>query len=230
MLFEEAFHVEITNKSGGTWRVYMFQAPSIDEGKVYLYTQKPGEDILTLNKSLQTLVENESCSAPVTDGSTSINFRDAEAGGEPCEDLEFYEEEIVGEQHNISFKNTKSTQLGDATAEEIVTRFDEEGRSDELENALSTILGVSVSDPTAQDVQDAWSDVAFTGDRVTGKYEIVVDTEHSTTTESNFYSTDSGEPSSRTIVFSADTKMVYRSGDASLTTDGVEVKWSVADS
>lgn len=223
MLFHEAFHVEVTTPNGDTWRVYMFQGlDAEDRKKMYVYTQEPGEEIRTIEKSLDVLLD-ESCEASFEDGSAGVDIRAGTAGGESCQDLAFYEEAVVGTEYNISYRNAATDGLSDSSAQEIVDAFDEAGRISDLEDALETLLGINLDSVDSSDVVDAWEDAGLAGDRGTGTYDIVVDTPAE---EMNFSDTSGPDPTRRVIVFSATIDTTYRTGGTSLLSTEVEIRWN----
>lgn len=230
LLFHEAFHVEVTTEGGDTWRTFMFQAPAIDGGRVYVYTEGPDEEIRTFDGTLETLA-GESCAAPVEDGLAEIDFSTAEAGGEPCEELTFYQDEVVGGNHTISIRNARTDGLTDAELESLADAIEENDSEmyDELESTLESLLdladlGGTVSDGLKEVVEDA----GFTGgDRGTGTYDVVVDVPAE---EANFSDSGGPDPTRRVIVFSADVDMTYRTGGAHLHSTEVEIRWNGAHS
>lgn len=230
LLFHEAFHVEITNESGDTWRTYIYQAPSIEDNTVYLYTEGPGEDIRTVNKTLSTLT-NESCTAP-TDGNTAtIDFSTAEVGDEPCDELTHYLDDIVGANHTIAYRNARTNGLNDSEIESLVgvIKNNNSDMYDALESTLDEVLNwFGLGDDVADGLKEVRDDANFTGgDRGTGTYTILVNTQAE---EENFDDTNGDDPTRRVIVFSADVGMTYRTGGAALDTTEVEVRWDGPDS
>lgn len=230
LLFHEAFHVEITNESGHTWRTYMYQAPSIEDNTVYLYTEGPGEDIRTVNKTLSTLT-TESCTAPTENNTANIDFSTAEVGGEPCDELTYYSQEIVGENHTISYRNARTNGLNNSEIDSLAGEINNSNSDmyDALENSLAeSLLGFVLGDDVADGLKDVRDDADFTGgDRGTGTYAILVNTQAE---EENFDEMGGDDPTRRVVVFSADVGMTYRTGGAALDTTEVEVRWDGADS
>lgn len=230
VLFHETFHVEVETTNGDIWRVYLFQAPDIgDPDKLYAYTQEPGEDILTIEETLSSLVGN-SCAADIQGGTATIDIRNGMAGGEPCSDLSYYEDEIVGTEHNISYRNARTDgQISTAAAQEIVNNYDSSGRLSDLDDGVDTLLSLLGLGGLFSDLEDdivgIWDDVGFAGDRASGTYDVVVDTRGE---RQNFNDIGSPDPTARTVIYSADLETVHRSGGASLTTD-IEVRWSEAE-
>lgn len=231
LLFHESFHVEVvTTGNGETWRVYLFQGlDASGEKKLYVYTQAPGEDLLTTEMTLEALLD-DSCEAGFTGGSAVVDLRNGKVEGESCLELSFYADEVVGDSHSISYRNAATDGLSEDSAQEIVDAFDDESRLDELETALESLLGISLTGVVADDVVDAWDEAGIVGDRGTGTYDVVVNTRVDTQAESqNFYEVNGHEPTHRTIVYSATVTMAYRSGNALLETREVEIRWSEAE-
>lgn len=225
LLFNEGFHVEVTTDAGDTWRVYIFQGIDEDGDKnVYVYTQQPGETILTTEQTLNALLDG-SCEAAFDGGAATIDIRDAEIGGQPCEELEFYDDQIVGTDHNISYRNAETAGIDQESAQAIVDAYDDDGRTDELDDGIQTVLtsfGLSLGDNTTEDIQSIWDTTGVAGERATGTYDVVVDTPAE---PDNFDDPGVGDPSDRTIVFSADVSTTYRTGGVTLNTTEVEVQW-----
>lgn len=230
LLFHEAFHVEITNATGATWRTYMYQAPSIEDNTIYLYTDGPGDDVRTVNKSLSTLAD-ESCSAPITGGTAEIDFSTGEVGGEPCDELTHYRDDIVGENHTISYRNARTEGLNDSELESLadVISNNNPDMYDALESTLADVLvWFGIGNDVAEGLKDVRDNAAFTGgDRGTGTYDVLVNTQAE---EGNFDEMNGDDPTRRVIVFSADVSMTYHSGGAILETTEVEVRWDGPDS
>lgn len=225
VLFNEAFHVEVTTESGDTWRVYIFQGVDDDGNKkAYVYTQQPGEEILTTEKTLDALLD-DSCGTTFDGGAATIDVRNAEIGGESCEELEFYDDQIVGTEHNVSYRNAETDGIDAGSAQAVVDAYDADGRTDELENGTETILdtlGLGLAGDTSDDIQNIWDETGIAGERATGTYDVVVDRPAE---PDNFDGPDGDDPTDRTIVFSADVTTTYRTGGATLNTTEVEVEW-----
>lgn len=225
LLFNEAFHVEVTTASGDTWRMYIFQGVDADgTTEAYVYTQQPGEDILTTEKTLDALLD-DSCETTFDDGAATIDLRNAEVGGEACGELQFYGDQIVGTEHNVSYRNAETDGIDESSADAIVDAYDDENRTEELENGTDTILDllpIGLTGDTSDEIQGIWDETGIAGERATGTYDVVVDTPAE---PDNFDDAGDGDPSDRTIVFSADVSTTYRTGGATLNTTEVEVQW-----
>ena len=109
---DDAFNVLIENETGSQWRIYFFRGLS---GDGYLMTEGPnGFNVtftLTLSdSSIASLDSNAYCRSSDTD--VSIDIINATFGGERCPQLGFYIDDVVGTSHNISYRNTKTTEPG----------------------------------------------------------------------------------------------------------------------
>mgnify|MGYP006275448853 FL=1 len=230
VLFHETFHVEIETVDDEVWRVYMFQAPDIgDEDKLYVYTEEPGEDILTIDQTVSSLIGN-SCAGDVEGGTATVDIRNGTVGGSPCSDLSYYEDQIVGTEHEISYRNARTDgQISTAAAQEIVDNYDDSGRLSELDDGVDELLNLltlGAFSNLEDDIIDIWADVGLAGDRADGTYEVVVDSRGE---RDNFNNVGDSGPTAQTVVYSADIVTTQRSGSVSLTTE-TEVRWSEAES
>lgn len=228
LLFHEAFHIEITNSSNGeTWRVYIFQSLDADGRNVHLYTQEPGEEILTIEETVDSLLD-ESCQASFSGDFAEVDIRNGEVGGEPCDDLAFYEEDVVDNEHQISYQNARTEGLSQSAAESLVEDLDDEGLLGELEDVLDLLGLLNIFGSIADDVQELWDDVGLSGDRATGTYDLVVDSGEVDETDFHDFGADDG-PRQRTIVYSGQLEMQYRADGASLNATSVDVRWTGAE-
>lgn len=103
-----AFYVSIEN-STGEWKVYVFRDSS---SNVYLYTVGPGEGNLTtqFDEIDGGLLDAEGiCVENSTDESVTLDFREPWFGELDCATLEFYNERTLGTDHNIRYRNARTS-------------------------------------------------------------------------------------------------------------------------
>lgn len=226
ILFYETFHVEITNTTDPdeTWRLYFFQ----DGANAYVYVEEPDDDdIRVINQAVDWLTD-EACGTELEDGTVDIDIRNAEVGGEHCEDLTFYADEVVGNDHEIAHRNADTPGFSQSAADELVDVIEQEDSElyEELEDLLDSLLGLLTGDLTGDDIIELIDEYEFTGgERGTGAYDIVVDTSGE---RENFYDVNQGEPSAQTVVYSADVTLVYERGNVKTTSEAT-VRWEEAE-
>lgn len=272
VLFHETFHVEVTDHDNDEiWRVYFFQISSPPDNvsvspdkDLYMYSETVSEDepdgLLTqfnhTREGIRSLL-NLSCGTELTDEKyAEIDIRN----GEPCEEeLGYYEDEIVGNEHDIAFRNAETEGLSDPGAlldnihgqdedmfEEIVDELVDDPQSlcSELLGPLTCTIVGGVSDlldlllgelgvsALIDELVDIIDDLPLTGgDRATGTYDIVVDTEVDADEDHDFhpYGDHDDDPTRRHIVFSGQASMEYRTSDATFNSTDFEVRWSGAE-
>lgn len=99
-LLDAAFHVKISN---GTeeWRIIVYQGVS---GNINVLTES-GERSDIIDRTLDT-VTAEKCS--VDADRAEIDLTAGTIAGEQCAELEFYKSEVVGDEHDIEFRNART--------------------------------------------------------------------------------------------------------------------------
>lgn len=106
---DNAFHVSVETPSG-TWKVYLFRDGTA--GEVYLYVVDPGDDLGALS-GISSLVSN-SCVAGATGSSATVDFREPQFGTDAtdCPELGFYNTSVVGTDHDIHYRNARTSATG----------------------------------------------------------------------------------------------------------------------
>lgn len=99
-LLDAAFHVKISNDTD-EWRVFVFQKAS---GNISVVTQKGDRESL-LDEPLDAIVDDR-CS--VVSDRAKIDLVEGTLAGEDCDQLEFYQSEVVGDEHDIEYRNARS--------------------------------------------------------------------------------------------------------------------------
>lgn len=105
-----AFYVSIEN-STGEWKVYVFRDSS---SNVYLYTVGPGDDSLTdqFDEIDDGLLDAEGiCVEGSTDDTVTLDFREPRFGELDCTTLEFYDDRTLGTDHDIRYRNARTSNL-----------------------------------------------------------------------------------------------------------------------
>lgn len=106
---DNAFYVSIENDTA-EWRVYLFRDGA---GTVYLYTVAPGDDSLTEQfDSVENglLDADEICLSNSGDDYASVDFRESRfADSDVCGALSFYDEEVLGANHSIHYRNARTS-------------------------------------------------------------------------------------------------------------------------
>ena len=95
-VLSEAFTVQVTTDE--TWEVLLYQGPTSET--VYVFVMEPGSSPSDTDEMF-----DNSCLYDASNGTATIDFRNASAD---CEPLEFYEDEVVGEEHEVRYENTES--------------------------------------------------------------------------------------------------------------------------
>ena len=177
-MISEAFHVAIEEKSSGdTWRVFVFRGGSPDTG--YVLVETPSEDFSALSLDFSSYTGNGCASQ---DSNVTMDLVNASFGGEHCSVLEFYTDDVTGNSHNVSYRNTKT----DGGA-----------------------LGLALTDPE---------------DRVTGTYNLTVDTRADRTP---YYDPDSGDdPDAKAIIYEAAVSIEFRTRQTRHGNEDLSAKWS----
>jgi len=174
-MVSKAFHVVIEKKSSGdTWRIYLYRGVLPDTGYVLVETPSENFSALSLNFSSYT---GNSCASQSEN--ITMDLVNASFGGEHCSELEFYTDEMTGNSHNISYRNTKTSGLGGIVEKE---------------------------------------------DRVTGTYNITVDTRADRTP---YYDPDSGDnPSAKAVIYESAVTIEFETRQTRHSNENVSAKWS----
>lgn len=99
-LLDAAFHVKISNGSD-EWRVFVFQEVT---GNISIVTER-GEREDIEDRALNTSLDDR-CS--VVAERARIDLANGTLAGQQCDQLDFYQSEVSGDDHDIEYRNARS--------------------------------------------------------------------------------------------------------------------------
>lgn len=103
-VLDTAFYISIETDSGETWNIYFVRGLSPEQG--ILFVERPSGFSLDLDETLDDLDASNVCTS--TEGTITVDVANASFGGTHCKQLEFYQDDVVGSPHQISYNNTET--------------------------------------------------------------------------------------------------------------------------
>lgn len=99
-LLDAAFYVEVSSDSD-EWRIFVFQESSGDISVITEQGERPDIEDRLLNSSIDS-------KCTVNADRAQIDLTEATLAGETCDQLDFYRSDVVGDEHDIEYKNART--------------------------------------------------------------------------------------------------------------------------